>query len=160
MTYNIILRKTGTDTTVTIHTIAVKENWVNTVENFNIPNTPSRYNRGYEKKLLNFQNMARNIEVTGYIALEQDGSTPAETLRTRLVDFFKCQSPANAVCTITTGSSNWYDVNEGGISGGISGVMTGLEFRDIPSDMMDSTTKAPKFFLVTFSIIEGESLLG
>lgn len=160
MTENIIIRKENASNTITIHTIVVKENVINSAENFNIPNTPRRYSRGAETKILNFQNIKRNIEVTGYIAYEQDGTTTAQTIRERLLDIMYCQSPEGALCTVTTGTSNWYGVNEGGINGGVQGLMSGLEFRDIPSDMMDSTTKAPKFFLVTFSILEGVSLLG
>ena len=158
MTYNIVVRKGQFN--VTIHTISVKENVINSAENFNIPNTPSRYVRGAETKILNFQNIKRNIEVTGYIALEQDGVTTAENLRSSLLDIMYCQNPTQPLCTITTGANNWYNNNEGGINGGVQGLMSGLEFRDIPSDMMDATTKAPKFFLVTFSIMEGVSLLG
>ena len=137
MANNVTVAKDGT--TVTIFTISVKENHINVLESFDILKTPSKRNEGEEKKLLDFLGRTRNIEVTGFIAKEIDGSTPTTTLRTRLISMFN--AGGNVVLTYLGES--------------ISGAMTQLEFREVPAD---ASASVPTFFRVTFSIVVGSEI--
>ncbi len=135
MSTNITVSKSGSGlASVIIHTSTVVENWINNIEQYNKLRTRTRYNQGYQKFLLDFLNVSRNIEIRGMIALEQDGSTSATTLRTRLKNLFKAGGTVNILYLSET----------------ITGIMTGLEFREIPAD-----ASTARYFAVTFSILEG-----
>ena len=135
MASNITISKSG-QTSVTLFTTRLVENWGNAIEQYNRLRTASSYNKGNEKFLLDFLNIQRNFEVTGFIAKEQNGTTEATTLRTRLISLF------------TSGGN----ISISYLGETVSGAMTGLEFREVPSDSVAAT---PKFFMVTFSLLEG-----
>ena len=130
MSSNVTITK-GT-TSVTVHTVTVKENFIRAIDQYNRLRTKSTYSAGYTKYFFDFLKITRNIEVTGYITTESGISVT--TLRDSLKTIFNAGGEVSVTYLGET----------------ITGAMLGLEFREIPAD--DNT---PRFFLVTFNIMEG-----